>query len=239
MEQQSSDRTWQRQGSFTKTNLFGFNKINTKNWNYSFHLLKNILNFEHNFSSNVKKTSIRCFNITIVSLPILYVFIQGNWKSVGLIYDLWIDVNRKVSSSTSTYSKSGQMEHSFSKVGNWQGRRRLWHISYILWPEWWAKLNIEENIDVSVSNIGWPYSRSQANWFVVVGVEDGNIIKLIQLMIFGSEIVVINFDQELQQINHKNSKEIKNEAWLQWFWIVSRQSLFLSLNITIELCQKF
>ena len=31
-------------------------------------------------------------------------------------------------------------------------------------------------------------------------------------MIFGSEIVVINFDQELQQINHKNSQEIKNEA---------------------------
>ena len=58
-------------------------------------------------------------------------------------------------------------------------------------------------------------------------------------MIFGSEIAVINFDQELQQINHKNSKEIKNEAWLQWFWIVSRQSLFLSLNIIRELCQKF
>lgn len=59
-------------------------------------------------------------------------------------------------------------------------------------------------------------------------------------MIFGSEIVVINFDQELQQIKHKNSKEIKNEAFrLQWFWIVSRQSLFLSLNIIRELCQKF
>ena len=46
----------------------------------------------------------------------------------------------------------------------------------------------------------------------VVGVEAGNIIKLIQLMIFGSEIVVINLDQDLQQINHKNSQEIKNEA---------------------------
>ena len=38
LQQQSSDRTWQRQGSSTKTNLFGFNNINTKNWNYSFHL---------------------------------------------------------------------------------------------------------------------------------------------------------------------------------------------------------
>ena len=202
MEQQSSDRTWQRQGSFTKTNLFGFNKINTKNWNYSFHLPKNILNFEHNFSSNVKKTSIRCFNITIVSLPILYVFIQGNWKSVYLIYDLWIDVNRKVSRTTSTYSKSGQIVHSFSKVGNRQGRRTLWHdlhlrillcdsstsvrkesLSLLKNIKWWKstiKIKMGKTKywrwNVSVSNIGWPYDRSQANWFVVVGVEDGNII---------------------------------------------------------------
>ena len=60
-------------------------------------------------------------------------------------------------------------------------------------------------------------------------------------MIFGSEIVVINFDQELQQINHKNSQEIKNEAWwLQWFWIVSRQltSRYFCLQTSPESCAR-
>ena len=57
------------------------------------------------------------FNITIVSFPILYVL--GNWKSVYLIYDLWIDVNRKVSSTSTFNIHSGQtVQHSFSKVSN-------------------------------------------------------------------------------------------------------------------------